>query len=278
MQQTLKTHIPIKDLSYLLQRLVAKYDPLQIYCFHKHQESRNIEGCFMDQIETNNCDYWLLMVTESISRIESAVQDFANAHYQSGKIIMLVHGKESIDKSITEGNRFFAIVLSAGKLLYNKHFTASMLTAKYSASIGYHERNRQRFDNGISRAEGFLNGAMECFETRKYNICAFMLHQTVEQCCIALIGLHMDYRCDIHNLHRLLMLCRCFSEQPYKLFIPDHAADKILKTEDQNIFDKLVKSYSNARYAIDFKIEESEIRVLIDKVSALMKFSMTPGC
>jgi len=220
MQRTPEPGLPIKDLSYLLQKLTAKYDPLQVYCFHKHQESRNIEGCFTDQVGNRHCDYCLLMVTESTARIENAVQDFANAHYQSGKITILVHGQESIDKSITEGNRFFAIVLSAGKLLYNRQFTASMLTARYSTSIGYHQRNRQRFDNGISKAEGFLHGAIDCFGNRKYNICAFMLHQAVEQCCIALIGLHMDYRCDIHNLHRLLMLCRCFLGATVQIVYP----------------------------------------------------------
>jgi len=61
------------------------------------------------------------------------------------------------------------------------------------------------------------------------------------------------------------------------LFIPDHA-DKSNQTEDKSIFKKLVKSYSHARYAPDFKIEESEVGILLDKVSALMKFSMKLGC
>lgn len=276
--QTLKPNIPKKDISYLLQKLVSKYDPLQIYCFHKHQETRNIEGCFMDQIDTNHCDHWLLMVMEDIIRIENAVQDFANAHYESGKVTVLVHGGESIDKSISEGNRFFAIVLSSGKLLYTRQFTTSMLNTKYSASIAYNEIKKQRYDNGISKAEGFLQGAIECLETRKYNICAFMLHQAVEQCCISLIGLHMDYRCDIHNLYRLLMLCRCFTELPYSLFISVHAHNRSTRTDDKITFDKLVKSYSNARYAPDFKIRKAEIRILIDKVSALIRFSKKPGC
>lgn len=278
MQQTLKPHTQVKDFSYLLQKLVTKYDPLQVYCFHKHQEARTVEGCFGGQINNSYCDYWLLMVTESIARIENSVQDFANAHYETGKVLLLVHGKEGIDKSISEGNRFFALVFSTGKLLYNRKFTSSMMTASYWASIAYNERRKQKFDHGISRAEGFLHGAIECLGNRKYNVCVFMLHQAVEQCCIALIDLYMGYRCDIHNLHRLLMLCRCFSDRPYQLFISDQGDDKDLQTDHQAIFDKLVKSYSNARYLTDFKIEESEVSLLIDKVSALIRFSMKPEC
>jgi len=260
MEQILEKHVQVRDINYLLQKVVDKYDPLQIYCFHKDEQSRKVTGCFGDFQDAGHCDYWLLMVTEGGSRIENAVQDFANAHYD------FAHGKEGIYKSINDGYRFFANVYSTGKLLYNRQFAINTLVPYSSALSGDKERLKQRFAEGISRAEGFLHGAIECLGSKKYNVCAFMLHQTVEQCCIALIGLHMDYRCDIHNLHRLLMLCRCFSDVPYNLFITD-------KEEYRIIFEKLVKSYSNARYVADFKIEEIEIDLLIDRISSLLEFT-----
>lgn len=77
-------------------------------------------------------------------------------------------------------------------------------------------------------------------------------------------------RCDIHNLHRLLMLCRCFSDVPYELFITG-------KEEDKVVFDKLVKSYSDARYMAEFKIEETEVELLVDNVSNLLEFAKDNG-
>ena len=266
MEQILEKHVQVRDINYLLQKVVDKYDPLQIYCFHKDEQSRKVAGCFGDFQDAGHCDYWLLIVLEGGSRIENAVQDFANAHYEYGKITILAHGKEGIEKSINDGYRFFANVFSAGDLLYNRQFAINTLVIYSSALPDHQERLKHRFDNGISRAEGFLHGAIECLASKKYNVCAFMLHQAVEQCCIALIGLHMDYRCDIHNLHRLLMLCRCFSDVPYQLFITG-------REEDRVIFTRLVKSYSSARYGTDFKIEEAEITSLRDKISELVSFS-----
>jgi HEPN domain-containing protein len=267
MEQMLEKRIQVKDINYLLQMVVDKYDPLQIYCFHKDEQSRKVTGCFGDFQDAGHCDYWLLMVIGGASRIENAVQDFANAHYEFGKITILAHGREGIDKSINDGYRFFANVFSNGKLLYNRQFAINTLVSFSSALPHDQEKSKHRFDNGISRAEGFLHGAIECLGSKKYNVCSFMLHQAVEQCCIALIGLHMDYRCDIHNLHRLLMLCRCFSDVPYKLFITN-------REEDNAIFDKLVKSYSNARYGMDFKIEELEVDMLLEQVSELMNYTI----
>jgi HEPN domain-containing protein len=267
MEQILEKHVQVRDINYLLQKVVDKYDPLQIYCFHKDEQSRRVAGCFGDFQDAGHCDYWLLMVTEGSSRIENAVQDFANAHYEFGKITLLAHGREGIDKSINDGYRFFVNVYSTGKLLYNRKFAVNTLVTYSSALPNEQERLKERFDNGISRAEGFLHGAIECLGSKKYNVSAFMLHQAVEQCCIALIGLHMDYRCDIHNLHRLLMLCRCFTDAPYQLFISG-------REEDRAAFDKLVKSYSNARYGMDYKIGEVEISLLIDKASELVRYTI----
>src|SRR5687768_9020590 len=120
MEQMLEKHVQIRDINYLLQKIVYKYDPLQIYCFHKDEQSRKVAGCFGDLQDAGHCDYWLLMVTASAARIENAVQDFVSAHYELGKITILAHGKEGIDKSINDGYRFFANVSSTGKLLYNR--------------------------------------------------------------------------------------------------------------------------------------------------------------
>ncbi|HKG08661.1 MAG TPA: hypothetical protein VKB19_19480 [Pedobacter sp.] len=122
MEQTLAARGQVRDISYLLQKLVDKYNPLQIYCFHKDEQSKKVEGCFGEFQDNGYCDYWLLMVTEGGSRIESAVQDFVNAHYEFGKVIILAHGREGIERSIKDGYRFFANVYSTGKLLYSREF------------------------------------------------------------------------------------------------------------------------------------------------------------
>lgn len=80
-------------------------------------------------------------------------------------------------------------------------------------------------------ADGFLMCASECLENEQYGICAFMLHQAVEQACICLVRVHIAYRSKFHNLYRLLRLCQCFSERPFQLFLST--------PEDERLFDVL---------------------------------------
>lgn len=253
-----------KNLEHLINKLVAKYQPLQIYCFHKHLERKEIKGCFREPLVEERCDYWLLMVTESTSRIEHAVQDFSNAHYDQGSITILVHGKESIERSVNNGFTFFQKVYTVGELLYSsgdeQHSDFLTKTPEVFQLSALQQTRRKQLEEGMSRAQGFLDGAKECLSTARYNICAFMLHQAVEQTLIALIGFHMDYRSDIHNLKRLLMLSRCFSEALYDLFLSGDAYDK-------ELFDVLVGAYCNARYSADFTIDKNSVQSLFDRVS-----------
>jgi hypothetical protein len=59
------------------------------------------------------------------------------------------------------------------------------------------------------------------------------------------------------------MLCRCFSDVPYKLFITGKEGDRVA-------FDKLVSSYSNARYNDGFLVSVENADCLYERVSALM--------
>ncbi|RZK78803.1 MAG: HEPN domain-containing protein [Pedobacter sp.] len=224
----------VKDLSFLLNALIKKYNPVQIFSFKQINDA-----------------YYLLMVTEDPRRIENSVQDFSNAHYNEGVVIILVHGKESVDKAISNGNRFFRSVYQEGKLLYNK------VTL---------EQKTQRFDQGMTMAKGFFHCAQESLAIGDLQVCTFLLHQVVEQYCISMIGLRMDYRCDIHNLNRLVMLTRCFTENLYKIFLGNHV--------DQQLFKKLSASYIESRYSNDFNISANEIEILINKVDMMFQSSI----
>lgn len=86
-----------------------------------------------------------------------------------------------------------------------------------------------------------------------------MIHQVIEQCLIALIRVHLAYRSEIHNLGRMLGLCTAFSDRPLKKFLSGSA-------EDKRLFEVLTKSYTGARYAPTFKVNEEE--AIYQKVSA----------
>lgn len=112
-------------------------------------------------------------------------------------------------------------------------------------------------------AEGFLRGARECLDKQDYKVSTFLLHQVVEQCSILLLRVHLSYRSEIHNLIRMLRLCNSFSEKPLQTFISG-------STEDERLFNLLMKSYSGSRYGNGFTVTAQDAQSLYQRVSTFV--------
>jgi HEPN domain-containing protein len=125
---------------------------------------------------------------------------------------------------------------------------------------------QKHYNHRFPLATGFLKSAKECLTNQHYNLSAFMAHQVVEQCCIALIRVHLAYRSDIHNLYRQLRLCESFSPAPSSLFLSG-------REDDKRLFDIMVKSYSAARYKDDFKVEQADAEQIFIRVSTFLKLT-----
>ncbi|WP_293782698.1 HEPN domain-containing protein [uncultured Pedobacter sp.] len=242
-----------------IQRLVQKFEPLQIFSFSQHSYSHTSQGCFNDNQCHFKYDYCLLAITETATRIDYEMQDFANADYQQGTITIIGHGRQSVIEAVQQNSRFFISVLSCGKLLYSKNglldhdpIPAFIPTKGAIKAIRHYEYR-------IPLADGFLMCASECLEKKQFGICTFMLHQAVEQTCICLLRVHIAYRSEFHNLYRLLRLCTCFSEKPFQLFLST--------PEDERLFDIMAKSYSGSRYKDDFKVSRQDAEFLYQRVA-----------
>ncbi|TCC99173.1 HEPN domain-containing protein [Pedobacter hiemivivus] len=246
-----------------IDQLVQKFKPLQIFSFSKDSYTQDDQGCFKEKSTTFHCDYCLLLVTESNTRIDHEVQDFTNGNYKHGVITILCHAKHAIEEAIIANNRFFITVCSTAKLIYSHN---GMTTFDFSNRFIPTEaaiKARKHFDHRMTLADGFLTGAHECIINEQHNVCVFMLHQAVEQTCIALIRVHLAYRAEMHNLRRLLHLCSCFSNAPIKMFLSG-------SPDDERLFEVLLKSYSGARYKDTFNISEDDSWLLYNKVVAFV--------
>ena len=87
-----------EKFSAFIKELVQKFKPEQIYSFGKNIDFKVNNGCFIENHSTDKYHYFLLMVTESVTRIEHEVQDFAN-------------------------NRFFITVYNDDQILYSRDGT-----------------------------------------------------------------------------------------------------------------------------------------------------------
>lgn len=265
----MKTQSPLsgqyqsEHFSAFIKELVDKFKPLQIYCFGKTVELTNKKGCFITDSVQENYQYFLLMVTESVTRIEHEVQDYANNHFPYGTVTILAHGKETIEEAIKANNRFFITVYNTADMIYSQDGMVQPVQVASFIPTQAAVKAKKHYHHRMLLASGFLESAKECQRKELYQLSVFMLHQAVEQCCIALIRVHLAYRSDIHNLYRQLRLCNSFSRTPSRLFFGG-------KDEDKRLFDIMVKSYSAARYKDDFTVEKSDATQLYIQVSVFL--------
>ncbi|MGY6744915.1 MAG: HEPN domain-containing protein [Cecembia sp.] len=245
-----------------LKLLVEKYQPTRIISFGKQSLQNKNKGCFVNS-KTEVKHYCLLICMESCTRIDYEIQDFINHHYQDGQITIVCHGENSIMEQLEANNRFFITVLSKGKYLYSKSgFIENQLPPKYNP-LNALEKAEKHFNHRIFLAKGFFDCARESQCRGNYMITAFSLHQAVEQSCILLIKIHLDYRSEFHNLFRLLGLCRSFSDEPYNVLVGE-------RPSSQRLFNILIRSYGKARYSLDFDVSQKDAEALCEKVSCFI--------
>ncbi|PWS33222.1 HEPN domain-containing protein [Pedobacter paludis] len=244
------------------QRLAQKFEPLQIFNFSQNRYTHTSKGCFNESLVSFKCDYCLLAVTESATRVDYEMQDFANTNYRQGTITIICHGKQSVMDAVQHNSRFFISVLATGKLLFSKDGLLDGDPIPPFIPTKGAIKALKHYEHRIPLADGFLMCASECLEKEQFGICAFMLHQAVEQACICLVRVHIAYRSEFHNLYRLLRLCQCFSERPFQLFLST--------AEDERLFDVMAKSYSGSRYKDDFTVSRQDAENLYQRVASFL--------
>ena len=245
-----------------IHRLAQKFEPLQIFSFLQNSYTQHSQGCFNNNQGYLKCDHCLLVVTETATRIDYEMQDFANSYYQHGTITVISHGRQSVIDAVQQNSRFFISVLTYGKLLYSKDGLLDNDPISAFIPTKGAIKALKHYEHRIPLADGFLMCAAECLEKEQFGICAFMLHQAVEQACICLVRVHIAYRSEFHNLYRLLRLCTCFSEKPFQLFLSTH--------EDERLFDIMAKSYSGSRYKHNFTVSRQDAERLYQRVASFL--------
>jgi HEPN domain-containing protein len=243
------------ELKHVVAILSERYQPERIFCFGHIMEHNASSGCFRDLIDQVSHHYFFLMVTSETPRKESEIQDYINTHVPELKITIIVHGKASVERAICQGNSFFIDVYRAGTVLHQKPDVSPVLNCPILNPKKHAIKRENYFLDYYDIATGFLTAADHCCDRGYFKNALFMLHQTVEHTCIALIRLFTGYRPATHSLTKSLNLCRCFSDEPAAFF-------SCRTGEEKRLFELLSKGYSDARYADKFDINEDDVSKL----------------
>lgn len=270
-----KNIIHIQDLIYsskknhtkhfhsLVSDLVMKFKPVRIICFGKQNFFYERTGCFGAGME-NRTHYCLLIITEAKYRIDYEAQDYCNSHFKEGGITLVCHSAEAISEAVETNSRFFLNVLQSGELIYSADGLMYLQPIPEFIPIQAVIKAEKHWNHRMPLAEGFVEGAGLFLGKEQYNLSVFMMHQAIEQCSSLLVRVVMGYRADFHNIHRLLSLCRCFSNEPFELLATGTEQDK-------RLFEVLVKSYSQSRYSSSFYVDETDAKLLFIRVNQFIE-------
>ncbi len=260
-------HLPIsqsRELAEIITVLVAKYKTEYMICFGCLNDTKALTSCFTEDLKQSDTHYFLLMLTTEITRIEHEVQDHVNSVFEKGTITIIVHGLETVTNAIAQGSRFFTAVCRDGKQLYSASGLGLNLDYLNLNPATTFSKAQKHYFHRFGMAWGFLESSYASYESGFYSNCMFELHQAVEQACIAAIRVYTGYRSDLHNLARLLNLCKCFSDGQVELF--PRTTEK-----DKQLFKLLLKSYSDTRYKDDYKIVDHEADELCTRVREFLE-------
>lgn len=258
-------NLQVDCIMELVKLLVQKFTPIYIYCFCRITKTANKSGCFGANYTATEHHYFLLMVLGSKTRNEHEAQDFCNTRFYHGKTTILSHGLETIQECIAKNNRFFTSILNDSQELYSADGIFNPFEKINFDPSQNLEKASKHYTHRIKLASVFLEGAADCYSNEHFAVCLFMAHQVIEQCTIALIRVHLSYRSDIHHLGRQLDLCSSFSSLPYEMFKST--------AEDRRLFEILLKSYSQARYNDQFKVEKDDADRILSKAYSFEKLT-----
>lgn len=252
-------------LKQFIQALSERVNTVYLFCFAlQRQQSQHIH-CFAQQ----TCRQWfqadvLLVYSDQEQRSLSAIQNIANslsqAEYRYTTVVMC-HA-EAIQQ-FKNGNPFVSNVFSRGALLYSSEGVLPRRQG-YVCHKTWLEKTRQGWQRWFNTSCQFMDCATYCLMDGNFTMAVFMVHQTIEQACKALIKVMLDIGTHTHNLAWMLKLCSSLIPEIATIFPRNNPQEKAL-------FNLLKGSYIDCRYATSFEVREDEAWVLYYRAGVLLR-------
>jgi len=257
-----------EQLAQLIQRIAQAIQPDKIVCYGCRVIYSKDWGCFLENghHDSTHPTFDLLIITRpDEQRISHDIIQIAEQQcLPPFTISCIAHKLPSVNEAIQAGSHFFSTLFQKGILLYDASGIA--LQEPESSFTGIYSRSKAQdsWDRWFGQAKRFYSLALHSFSEGWYDQTIFLLHQAVENTCIALIRLYTGYRSNTHNLSRLLAMTENFDLHPTSIF------PRITKQETE-LFNLLLNGYSDTRYKELYAIPAETVSVLLERVQLLQQ-------
>ena len=186
-------------------------------------------------------------------------------HPKLTKTNIIHHSIGFVNNKLEKNSYFFLDILKEGILLYDSG-NYQLAEPKELNPAERKAKAQEEFEHWFEGANNFLDLFETAFEKGKQKEAAFLLHQATERYYAAILLVFTDYKPRTHDIEDL-------GNQAGKLH-PGFLRVFPTKTEEEKRrFELLKKSYIDARYTKNFKIEKAELNYLSGRVNILKELT-----
>ncbi|WP_353125350.1 HEPN domain-containing protein [Parapedobacter pyrenivorans] len=238
-----------------------------IFCFALQQHESSCAHCFAQKTTKQwfKADI-LLVYSESEQRCLYDIQHLANnLSTDTHQYTTVVLSHNDAMQRLAKGDAFVCHIFQRGALLYSQT-NALPVVQGFICHETLLQETREGWRRWFNNSCQFMDCAAYCLVECNFGLAVFMMHQTVEQACKAILKVMLHMRPNTHNLAWMLKLCSTIAPEIAGVFPRDNPRDKTL-------FNLLKNSYNDCRYAAGFTVKEEEAWTLYYRASTLLRIA-----
>jgi HEPN domain-containing protein len=256
------------QLEELTRKIADSVKTDLIICFGSHTSHYQDWSVFHNVqygVDSYHTSYDLFVVVNADEKKERAgIIQMAEQHAEKIGIraTVVVQGTGYFIETVQAGHRFSSFVYSKGFKLYDSGEIEWPHVVMPSAEAIKQDADEQWAHN-FTVANAFLKSATHCLEDENPKQATFNLHQCLQHTYMAVIRSFTGYRSTSHNLSRLMSIIEIFSFD-FSTIFPGFTK------EENELFDLLNRSYSDARYNEAFVVSTDVVKILLRRTEESM--------
>jgi HEPN domain-containing protein len=249
------------ELKSVIDKIIKSDAAVAIVCFGHYLKSFKYEGCYQSTYIDNHHFDLLVILRECNRYKDHEINDLINScSPENTSVNVLCHSEPSILSALKNHHQFFGKILSEGKWLYRiKDFQFDIAEIDRSKNFQDEMTVKCSYTRAFDLSDRFFQMASDAIHLEMYDMSVFLLHQSVEQLCIASIKAHLGFRATTHSIMKLIDLVGSYLISAKDLFPCNTLFEK-------ELYCYLHKAYTDVRYKVSYDIPSNIAVCLFHRV------------
>lgn len=234
-----------ETLKPVIQFLVATLQPSKVFMVRHSAMAEMVGPLYFDLL--------IVMPSSSASFVE--FEPILNiASLRNKRVYCSLYNEGAVMEQLRAGHPFFALNFTPDAMLYDAKGTVYPTVSPEQAALT-RKRAKETFLKGFAKARRFYVCAVNEFNEGENEMALFLLHQATELVCRSITKSLIGHEEKVHELKVQKGQIRRLAPELFCML-----------EEDKGLVDTLERGYVDARYNFNFKVEESMLPLLLEKV------------